>query len=42
MRTGDQILIEEDTRSFTALGATGTQARVRFKVQALSAVEALA
>jgi polysaccharide export outer membrane protein len=41
-RTGDQILIEEDTRSFTALGATGTQARVRFKVQALSAVEALA
>ena len=41
-RTGDRILIEEDTRSFTALGATGTQARVRFKVQALSAVEARA
>ena len=42
LRAGDRILIEEDTRSFTALGATGTQARVKFEVQSLSAVEALA
>ncbi len=28
LRGGDRILVEEDTRAFTALGATGTQARV--------------
>ena len=42
LRGGDRILIEEDTRSFTALGATGSQARVPFESQNLSAVEALA
>ena len=42
LRAGDRILVEEDTRSFTALGATGMQARVKFEVQAFTAVEALA
>ena len=35
-------MVEEDTRSFTALGATSTQARVKFEVQSLTAIEALA
>ena len=42
LRAGDRILVEEDTRAFTALGATGAQARVPFETQTLSAVEALA
>ncbi len=42
LRGGDRILVEEDTRTFTALGATGTQTRVNFETQALSAIEALA
>ena len=42
LRSGDRILVEEDTRAFTALGATGAQARVPFESQTLSAVEALA
>jgi polysaccharide export outer membrane protein len=35
-------LVEEDTRAFTALGATGTQTRVPFESQTLSALEAIA
>lgn len=42
LRGGDKILVEEDTRAFTALGATGTQARVPFETQTLSGVEAIA
>lgn len=42
LRGGDQIIVEGDTRSFTALGATGTQSRVPFESQTLSAVEAIA
>jgi len=42
LRGGDRILVEEDTRAFTALGATGGQARVPFQSQDLSALEALA
>lgn len=42
LRGGDRILVEEDTRSFTALGATGAQDRVPFESQTLSAVEAIA
>jgi polysaccharide biosynthesis/export protein len=42
LRGGDRILVEADTRSFTALGATGQQNRVRFDTQTLSAVEAIA
>jgi polysaccharide biosynthesis/export protein len=42
LRGGDRILVEEDTRSFTALGATNAQARVPFETQDLSALEAIA
>ncbi|MEX0349806.1 MAG: polysaccharide biosynthesis/export family protein [Paracoccaceae bacterium] len=42
LRGGDRILVEEDTRSFTALGATRSQARVPFETQDLSALEAIA
>lgn len=42
LRPNDRILVEQDTRAFTALGATGAQARVTFESQTLSAVEALA
>lgn len=42
LRGGDRILVEEDTRSFTALGATGAQARVPFFTQDLSVLEAIA
>lgn len=42
LRGGDRILVESDTRSYTALGATGTQARVTFRTQTLSALEGLA
>lgn len=42
LRDGDRILIEEDSRAFTALGATGTQQRVDFTTQTLSAIEAIA
>ena len=42
LRGGDRILVEQDTRAFTALGATGAQARVPFETQTLSAVEAIA
>ncbi|MDQ2089434.1 polysaccharide biosynthesis/export family protein [Marimonas arenosa] len=42
LRGGDRILVEEDTRRFTALGATGGQTQIQFDRQTLSAVEALA
>jgi len=42
LRPGDVILVEEDTRAFTSLGATGAQARVPFDTQSLSAIEAIA
>jgi len=42
LRNGDRILVEEDTRAFTALGATGAQTRVKFQTQTLSALEAIA
>lgn len=42
LRSGDRILVEEDSRSFTALGATSQQARVQFETQDLSALEAIA
>jgi polysaccharide export outer membrane protein len=42
LRGGDRILVEEDTRSFTALGATGGQSRVQFNTQVISAIEAIA
>ncbi len=42
LRGGDRILVEEDSRAFTALGATGSQNRVPFEHQSLSALEAIA
>jgi polysaccharide export outer membrane protein len=42
LRNGDRILVEADTRAFTAMGATGTQTRVNFQTQNLSALEAIA
>ena len=42
LRGGDKILVEEDTRAFTALGATGSQSRVPFDSQTISAIDAIA
>lgn len=42
LRGGDRILVQQDTRAFTALGATGAQRRVPFETQTLSAIEAIA
>ncbi|MEL6798381.1 MAG: polysaccharide biosynthesis/export family protein [Pseudomonadota bacterium] len=42
LRGGDRILVEEDSRSFTALGATGAQSRVPFETQTITAIEAIA
>ena len=42
LRAGDRIIVEQDTRTFTALGATGAQNRVPFESQTISAIEALA
>ena len=42
LRPGDRIVVEEDRRAFVALGATGTQNRVPFDTQTLSAIEAIA
>ncbi len=42
LRNGDRILVDEDARAFTALGATGTQTRMKFETRTLSALEAIA
>lgn len=42
LRSGDRIIVEEDRRSFTALGATTEQARVPFNKRDMSALEAVA
>lgn len=42
LRDGDRILVEGDTRTFTALGATGSQTIVPFESQVISAIEAIA
>lgn len=42
LRPGDKIVVEEDRRAYVALGATGTQTRVPFDTQTLSAIEAIA
>ncbi|MEM1078560.1 MAG: polysaccharide biosynthesis/export family protein [Pseudomonadota bacterium] len=42
LRGGDRIVVEQDPRSFIALGATRGQTRVRFDSQDLTALEALA
>ena len=42
LRPGDIITVEQDSRAFVALGATGAQNRVAFQTQTLSALEAIA
>jgi polysaccharide biosynthesis/export protein len=42
LRAGDRVIVEEDRRSFTALGATTGQARVAFTKRDMSALEAIA
>lgn len=42
LRPGDKIVVEQDTRNFVALGATGTQSLVPFESQTLSGIEAIA
>lgn len=42
LRPGDKIMIEEDSRTFTALGATGAQSTVPFESATMSALEAIA
>ncbi|MCT8329417.1 polysaccharide biosynthesis/export family protein [Albidovulum sediminis] len=42
LRGGDVILVEKDTRTFTALGATGAQTRIDFDTPNLTALEAIA
>ncbi len=41
LRPGDRILVEEDARAYTAIGATGGQNRVSFDSRELSAIEAV-
>jgi polysaccharide export outer membrane protein len=42
LRAGDKIVVEEDSRQFMALGATGAQSTVPFESETLSALEAIA
>ena len=42
LRSGDRIIVDEDTRTFTALGATLQQSRVPFESQTITAIEAIA
>ncbi len=42
LRPGDRIIVEEDRRSFTVLGATTRQATVPFNSQDMSVLEAIA
>ena len=42
LRPGDKIMIEDDSRKFIALGATGTQSTVPFVSATMSALEAIA
>lgn len=41
LRNGDQIIVERDRRSFTALGALNAQTRVPFPSRSINALEAL-
>ena len=42
LRNGDTIYVEQDQRSFTVLGATGTQAQITFASRTITGIEALA
>jgi polysaccharide export outer membrane protein len=41
LRGGDKVLVEQDRRYFTALGATGTQSLIHFEQQEITAIETL-
>ena len=41
LRGGDKIVIEEDSRYFTSLGATGTERLIHFEKEDITALEAL-
>ena len=42
LRGGDKIVVEQDRRAYTALGALSGQRRMEFETQTLSALEAIA
>lgn len=42
LRGGDRVYVQRDLRAFTVLGATGTQSRIPFNTQTVSAIEAIA
>ncbi|MEM6374066.1 MAG: polysaccharide biosynthesis/export family protein [Pseudomonadota bacterium] len=42
LRGGDSVIVQEDERYFTALGATGSEAIVPFEQEHITAIEALA
>jgi len=42
LRANDRVLVEQDERFYTTLGATGGQVKVPFETQTVSAIEALA
>lgn len=42
LRPGDKIVVEQDRRSFMALGSTGAQSLVTFRLDTMSALEAIA
>jgi polysaccharide export outer membrane protein len=41
LRGGDKIVVEEDSRYFTALGATGTERLIYFQKEEITALEAI-
>lgn len=41
LRGGDKIVVEEDSRYFTSLGATGTERLIHFEKEEVTALEAL-
>lgn len=42
LRGGDRIMVDQDQRRFSVLGATGTQSLITFESPTLSAIEAIA
>lgn len=42
LRPGDRILVKQDQRAFSVLGATGSTSRMTFDTQTISAIDALA
>jgi polysaccharide export outer membrane protein len=42
LRGGDRVLLRQDQRAFSVLGATGTSNRMTFETQTISAIDAIA